>query len=526
MLPRRELLKLGALAAAGGVVGCGDDTSSTVTDDNVLHLLSTASSNRILLKASFVEPPSDTPELVVDGARVMGQATDTNGEFFVFDAAGLDPDREHRLELRVGRTFQIEPWTLRTLPDRAASPQRLRILAFTCAGGHEQMPIHVTTAVRRRMLQRALSFAPDVVVANGDHVYWDLTLGLSARILGDSPTARDIAGTFDRSIPVLGTENEEVLKRAVDNQIAELYGTLFRSVPVFFLRDDHDYFENDEYREGPPVELTFPPDAFSVELARATQWLYYPELIVDAEQPSNMTGAGTADRPVGVNEAFGALRYGRLFEGLLYDCKGFLSLGGDSATFLPSDVESWLMTRMRDSDATHLLNMPSSPAAYTAGKYAEWYPDVLIGDELTIDVPKPGWQSGWLKQHDRILSAASAMERIPLFVSGDIHSHAEARILRSGEADLSSNPVISLVTGTPGTKGFGWPSSFRGTRAMPSKVLDVEEQLPALEENGFNIIEVEQDRITVKSFRFDGENGDPAVLDTLEPFRESVFERA
>jgi hypothetical protein len=28
-----------------------------------------------------------------------------------------------------------------------------------------------------------------------------------------------------------------------------------------------------EYREGPPVELTSPPDAFSVELARATQWL-------------------------------------------------------------------------------------------------------------------------------------------------------------------------------------------------------------------------------------------------------------
>jgi hypothetical protein len=273
MLPRRELLKLGALAAAGGVVGCGDDTSSMVTDDNVLHLLPTASSNRILLKASFVEPPSDTPELVVDGARVTGQPTDTTGEFFIFDAAGLDPDREYQLELRVGRTFQIEPWTLRTLPDRAANPERLRILAFTCAGGHEQMPIHLTTAVRRRMLQRALSFAPDVVVANGDHVYWDLTLGLSARILGRSSTAREIAGTFDRSIPVLGTENEEVLKRAVDNQIAELYGTLFRSVPVFFLRDDHDYFENDEYREGfrrdaPPQHALQPCGLYGGQVCR------------------------------------------------------------------------------------------------------------------------------------------------------------------------------------------------------------------------------------------------------------------
>ena len=231
-LPRRELLKLGSLAAAGTMVGCGNDTSSMTTEDNVVHLLPTASSDRILLKASFVEPPSGAPELRIDGTSVMGRPTDTHGEFFVFDASGLTPDREYRLELRVGQTFQIEPWTLRTMPPVDASPQSLRILAYTCAGGHEQMPIHLSTAVRRRMLQRAMSFAPDVVVANGDHVYWDLTLGLSAQLLGGSPLAQEIAGTFDRSVPVLGTENEGVLKRAVDNQIAELYGTLFRSVPV------------------------------------------------------------------------------------------------------------------------------------------------------------------------------------------------------------------------------------------------------------------------------------------------------
>jgi hypothetical protein len=525
-LPRREILKLGSLAAAGTVVGCGGDTSSMVTESNVVHLLPTASSNRILLKASFVGPPADTPELRIDGSSVMGRPTDTDAEFFVFDAPGLAPDREYRLELRVGRTFQIEPWTLRTLPSRDSSPQRLRILAYTCAGGHEQMPIHLSTAVRRRMLERALSFDPDVVVANGDHVYWDLTLGLSAQILGASPTAQEIAGTFNRSIPVFGTDNEGVLKRAVDNQIAELYGTLLRSVPVFFLRDDHDYFENDEYREGPPEQFTFPPEPFSVELARATQWLYYPELIADSEQPATLPGAGAADRPSGLNEAFGALRYGRLFEGLLYDCKGFLSLGGDSATLVPSDVESWLTRRMRDSEATHVVNMPSSPPCYTAGKYVEWYPDVLGDDGLTTDVPKPGWQSGWLRQHDRILSAASSMERIPLFLTGDIHSHAEARILASVEADLSANPVISVVAGAPGTKGLGWPSAFRGTPALPSSVLEVEERLAALEENGFNIIDVEPDRITVRSFRFDGENEDPVVLDTLEPFRESTFDRA
>lgn len=28
-------------------------------------------------------------------------------------------------------------------------------------------------AVRNRLLRRGLSFRPDAVVANGDHVYWD-----------------------------------------------------------------------------------------------------------------------------------------------------------------------------------------------------------------------------------------------------------------------------------------------------------------------------------------------------------------
>jgi hypothetical protein len=525
MLRRRDVLKLGSLAAAGAMVGCGDESSPAATEDNVVHLLPTASSDRILLKASFLQPPESTPELLVDGTRVSGQQTDADGEFFVFDAKGLDPGREYQLDLRVGRVFQTEPWTLRTLPARESDPERLRILTYTCAGGHELMPIHLTTAVRRRMLQRALSFEPDVVVANGDHVYWDLTLGLSALILGNSNTAREIAGTFDRSTPVLGTQNEGVLKRAVDNQIVELYGNLFRSVPMFFLRDDHDYFENDEYEEGPPEELTFPPDPFSVELARATQWLYYPELITDVDQPSNLTGSGAGDRPERLNEAFGTLRYGRLFEGLLYDCKGFISRGGDSAALVPDDVESWLMARMRDSNATHLVNIPSRPPGYSADQYVEWYPDVLLDNSPSIDVPKPGWQSGWLKQHDRILSAASAMNRTPLFVSGDIHSHAEASILRSGEADFSANPISTIISGAVGTKGLGWPSSRGRPHAWTSLVLEAEEKLPALELNGFNIIDVERDRIVVKSFGFDGENDDPAVLDTLEPFRESVFER-
>lgn len=525
-IPRRELLKLSALATAGSVLGCNDSSSAEPpVEDNVVHLLPSASSDRILVKASFLDPLTDVPDLIVDGTRVPGTLDDSDQQYFSFDAAGLEPGREYQLELRVGRVHQIEPWTLRTLPAREANVDRLRILAFTCAGGHQALPISLPTETRRRMFQRGLSFAPDIAIANGDHVYWDLTLGLSSSILGKSPTAIAIAGEFDRGMPVMGTDNEQVLKKAVEAQIPQLYGTLFQSTPLFFMQDDHDYFENDEYREGMPPQFTFPPSDFSRELAHATQRMYYPELLPDAAQPLDLPGAGLPGRPAGVNASFGTVRYGTLFEGLMYDCKGYITLDGDNGVFVPPAVEDWLLDRMRNSPAQHVMNLPSNPMGWTAGKYAEWYPDVLLDGELGLGAPKPGWQQGWLSQHDRILSAASAMDRLPMFVSGDIHSHAEGRIFESMSADFSNNPIISVITGTPATFGVGWPSKVRNTRAMPSKVLTMEENLPALEENGFNIIDVEPTRITVRSFRFDGFNDDPSIIDTLEPFRESVFER-
>ncbi len=47
-----------------------------------------------------------------------------------------------------------------------------------------------------------------------------------------------------------------------------------RIVAVFVMQDDHDYFDNDEATDE---IITFPPDHFMLELARATRQLYYPE---------------------------------------------------------------------------------------------------------------------------------------------------------------------------------------------------------------------------------------------------------
>jgi hypothetical protein len=224
-----------------------------------------------------------------------------------------------------------------------------------------------------------------------------------------------------------------------------------------------------------------------------------------------------------VSEAFGTLRYGRLVEGLLYDCKGFVTLDGAAGTVVPADVEAWLLSRMADGEMEHVVNLPSNPPGWSAGKFAEWYPDVLAEDgSLTTAIAKPGWQEGWLAQHDRILAAASAMDRLPLFISGDIHSIAEGRILRSGTHDFRDNPVVSVITGTPGT-GVGWPSVARGTLASPPAHLEVEEVVPVLEENGFHIVDFEPGKVTVRHFRWNREADTEDAIDTLEPFHVSEY---
>ena len=88
-----------------------------------------------------------------------------------------------------------------------------------------------------------------------------------------------------------------------------------------------------------------------------------------------------------------------------------------------------------------MVNLPSTPVGWTAGKWGEWYPDLLQPDgRLGLGKPKYLWQEGWRLQHNRLLQAASSMVRIPLFLSGDLHALAEGEIRRYGELDLRRNP--------------------------------------------------------------------------------------
>jgi len=129
-----------------------------------------------------------------------------------------------------------------------------------------------------------------------------------------------------------------------------------------------------------------------LRLARASQRLWYPEFLPDPDRPAGLGGSSAADRAAGVAEAFGTLRYGRLVEALIWDCRRFVTLAGPSGGFVPRETEAWLLARMaapRD-EVRHVVQVPSTPVGWSAGKWGEWYPDLLDANgKLAITKPKP-----------------------------------------------------------------------------------------------------------------------------------------
>lgn len=490
----------------------------------VRHLLPAVSDRGLLLKASFAVPLDGAPRLRIGQTRVDGRMTDTRGEFWQFRAEGLEPGRRYTLALESAKGRPLcEPWPLSTFPALTAPVEHARILFFTCAGGHEGLG-YLPTAVRNRLLRRALSFAPHVAVANGDHVYWDLLSPQGRGRGGSSPRARELAGTFSRSALVFGHDNETVLKRAVGPQIVPVYGTDFRSTPTFFLQDDHDHFDNDEATDE---IVTFPPSPFMIRLARATQRLYYPEFLPDGTRPAGLPWSGSDDRDPGLSESFGTLRYGGLVEVNLYDVRRTMTLAGPSAVLVDLEVERWLEQRAAASDTRHLVHAPSNPPGWSAGKWGEWYPDVLGKDgRLTTAIPKPYWQQGWLAQHDRLFSSLSSNpRRIPLVVSGDLHAIGLGRISRLGQHDFTANPISTVLSGPIGTGDAGWPSAFRGIGATPPAHVDIQEQIAPSEQHGFTIADFHPDRVELRFFRWSVKTQAPEAIDTLEPFQAVTLER-
>lgn len=310
------------------------------------------------------------------------------------------------------------------------------------------------------------------------------------------------------------------MKLAAGPQIAPLYGTDFRSTPVYFLQDDHDHWEND-------APLTYPVPWFQLQLARATQQLYYPEFLPDANRSPGLPYSSSSERG-DLSESFGTLRYGQLLEVLLYDVRRTLSVGELNALFLDRNVEDWLIRRTASQDTQHLVHVPSNPPGWTAGKWGEWYPDMLHPEtgQLTLQMPKPHWQQGWLNQHDRIMQALAEMKhRNPLVIAGDLHATGVGTMHGAGNLDFSDNPITNILCGPVGTSIRGFPSVVRGVHAAPSQYLDFVEQVPPLEQHGFTLVDFEQDRIVAQLFKWDVNMQPVEAIDTLQPYYRVELDR-
>jgi hypothetical protein len=159
-LSRREFLAVSAGAAAISMFGWPPSVSAQPGDawnqGQLAHLIPAASHERFLIKASFKAPLTGTPRLSVNGMSVEGVQTDPQGRFWRFDAPSLQPATPYELRITdPGGAPLCDAWPLKTFPAPDAAPERMRILAYTCAGGYdgpqlEGKTTYLNMAARRR----------------------------------------------------------------------------------------------------------------------------------------------------------------------------------------------------------------------------------------------------------------------------------------------------------------------------------------------------------------------------------------
>ena len=483
-----------------------------VSQNDIRHILPMVTDGSLSISVS-VERLKSSLFLTVGDIQIAGNKMDSKGRYWSFKAQNLNPSTSYDLQLSDEDGAIGEPWSLRTFPDRNSEPESLKLLAFTCAGGADglgtpSMQVFKPHTFRQKLFEAALFEQPDAAIAIGDHIYFDLRGDEHPSFGRNSKWMKLFSGlyfslrygSFDRSKAIIGTPNEEVLTNIGDEQIADLYGTRFKSTPIYFVSDDHDYFENDD-----ADIVTFPPDEFSRAAHKAIADLYYPPL-PDSPKPE-------------WNRNFGTFTYGRLFEATLIDCAGKLTLG-EGARLFPEAAEDWALTRINDSEAKHYALVPSHPMGWTAGKWREWYPDVVAPNgftgvvtndlmsgkkgQLTTHAEKYLWQKGWWEQHQRLLKALGKRSHGTRFTfSGDIHAQGAIGITQSAEM-VFDEPVKSILVGPVSTSDATWPSAARGIPAAQPAWLGSNDLIVTQEANGFTLFEFTNSKVRARLFNCGG----------------------
>ena len=307
----------------------------------------------------------------------------------------------------------------------------------------------------------------------------------------------------------MGTQNEDFILKGGVEQIAPIYRTTCRSIPTFFLQDDHDYFDNDDATDE---IFTFPPSDVMLRLARTVQKLAYPEFLPDANRPQGLPGTRSDEGRPDISSNFGTLRYGKLLEVLLYDNRRSATLHGPTAVHFDPAVENWLKARMDDQEVTHVVNAPGQPPGWTRGNWYEYYPDRAVDGRASVETPKPYWQDGWLAQHDRIMQAIHGMEgRIPLVISGDIHKSAHGSILGVGDLDMSANPIVTMLPGSVGTGEAGLQALTHHANH-----LNMRDEWAPQAVNGFMIADFYRDRVDCAFYGWDSRVQDINAIPNLQ----------
>lgn len=514
MYGRRDILRGTTALGLGGILWGGVAWSKERSA--VRAILPSATHDTLAIKLLLEQPPSAAPTLTIDGKAVSAQKMDVDGYAWGFVQSGLKGGTAHRLTLRDERGKALrEPWELRTLPPLDSKPGHFRILFFTCAGGDEggspygYLPI----SVRRALFDRALSFKPDLAVANGDHVYWDLDTALKYR---RDPAVRAATEAQYRKVAWIDQDsafdsetNRRSINTIVGRQIASIYEDRFASVPLVFVTDDHDYYENDN---AGPWGYTFPPRPFIFNLQQRTAAMGYPFALgrPDLGDPYK---SGTIE----------TVRIGKLLELDLFDCRRGWSTGPEARVLFP-EAEAYLIDRLRTSRASQLIQVPSNPFGWTAGKLGEWYADGP-SETSSFQNDKGYWQQGWFEQHQRLAKALSAQKtRAAISISGDMHANAISTITRSGDLDLSANPIHTILPGPIGTANEGFPSSARGILPYHPEALDIRDAAKLEERNGFSIVDVYPERIEVQQFRWRAPEPVAAIA-ALQPSHRYTIQR-
>ena len=511
MLDRRHVLRGATALGLGGMFMGGVAWSKT--SSAVRAILPSASSDTLAVKVLLDVPPVGVPSLTIDGRHVKARRMDVDGYAWGFVQNGLKGGTRHELVLKDDHGAPLrEPWSLSTLPPLDSRPDHYRVLFFTCAGGDEENGYR-SVQERRALFDRALSFSPDLAVANGDQIYWDLWTALKYR---RDPARRAATAALYHRIAWIDEDsafdsetNRRSLNTVIGRQIAAIYVDRVASVPLLFLSDDHDYFENDN---AGPWGYTFPPRPFTLNLQRRTAAMAYP-FALGRPKLGNPLHAETAE----------TVRIGELLELNLFDCRRGWSFGPRAGVLFP-DVEAYLLERLHTSSAKQLIHVPSNPFGWTAGKLGEWYADTP-SDASTFENDKGYWQPGWFEQHQRLAAALAGQKtRAAVSISGDMHASAISTISRSGNLDLSANPIQTILPGTIGTDTPGFPSSARGVLPFHPAVLEMRDVARMEERNGFSIVDVYPDRIEVRQFRWRPPEPFEAIA-SLQPSNSFTIER-